>query len=443
LFDEVDDAAFVMTSANSSNQPIIKDNEEALRTLGSTVDYFLFHDRQIAHRCDDSVIRTHGKHRVFIRRSRGYAPTPIILRQKAKRCVVGLGGELNNTSCVLLENKAFISPHVGDVENVETRAFLENTTRHLIHLTNSKIEAIACDLHPKFTTTRLAQQLAEENNWKLVQVQHHHAHIAALMAEHNIKEMVGVCCDGYGYGTDGEAWGGEILLCTEGTESFRRVAHLEKQPLLGGDLATRYPLRIAAGILSKEMDVEEWLLENARLFPHGKKEAQLIVDQLRKNVEVTETTSCGRVLDAVAAILDICYERTYEGEPTMKLESTAMRGKDVLKLEPTVRKGILETTQLVYGAFENRNKSPKSDLAYSTHVYLAKGLAALAVENALKNDVKTIGFSGGAACNEILASIMRKFVEDAGLQFVVHSAVPPGDGGVSFGQAVVGGFSRS
>ena len=443
LFDEVDDAAFVMTSANSSNQPIIKDNEEALRTLGNTVDYFLFHDRQIAHRCDDSVLRTHGKHRVFIRRSRGYAPTPIILRQKAKRCVVGLGGELNNTSCVLLENKAFISPHVGDVENVETRAFLENTTRHLIHLTNSKIEAIACDLHPKFTTTRLAQQLAEENNWKLVQVQHHHAHIAALMAEHNIKEMVGVCCDGYGYGTDGEAWGGEILLCTEGTESFRRVAHLEKQPLLGGDLATRYPLRIAAGILSKEMDVEEWLLENARLFPHGKKEAQLIVDQLRKNVEVTETTSCGRVLDAVAAILDICYERTYEGEPTMKLESTAMRGKDVLKLEPTVRKGILETTQLVYGAFENRNKSPKSDLAYSTHVYLAKGLAALAVENALKNDVKTIGFSGGAACNEILASIMRKFVEDAGLQFVVHSAVPPGDGGVSFGQAVVGGFSRS
>ena len=443
LFDEVDDAAFVMTSANPPNQPIIKDNEEALRTLGSTVDYFLFHDRQIAHRCDDSVLRTHGKHRVFIRRSRGYAPTPVILRQKAKRCVVGLGGELNNTSCVLLENKAFISPHVGDVENVETRAFLENTTRHLIHLTNSKIEAIACDLHPKFTTTRLAQQLAEENNWKLVQVQHHHAHIAALMAEHNIKEMVGVCCDGYGYGTDGEAWGGEILLCTEGTESFRRVAHLEKQPLLGGDLATRYPLRIAAGILSKEMDVEEWLLENARLFPHGKKEAQLIVDQLRKNVEVTETTSCGRVLDAVAAILDICYERTYEGEPTMKLESTAMRGKDVLKLEPTVRKGILETTQLVYGAFENRNKSPKSDLAYSTHVYLAKGLAALAVENALKNDVKTIGFSGGAACNEILASIMRKFVEDAGLQFVVHSAVPPGDGGVSFGQAVVGGFSRS
>ena len=443
LFDEVDDAAFVMTSANPPNQPIIKDNEEALRTLGNTVDYFLFHDRQIAHRCDDSVLRTHGKHRVFIRRSRGYAPTPIILRQKAKRCVVGLGGELNNTSCVLLENKAFISPHVGDVENVETRAFLENTTRHLIHLTNSKIEAIACDLHPKFTTTRLAQQLAEENNWKLVQVQHHHAHIAALMAEHNIKEMVGVCCDGYGYGTDGEAWGGEILLCTEGTESFRRVAHLEKQPLLGGDLATRYPLRIAAGILSKEMDVEEWLLENARLFPHGKKEAQLIVDQLRKNVEVTETTSCGRVLDAVAAILDICYERTYEGEPTMKLESTAMRGKDVLKLEPTVRKGILETTQLVYGAFENRNKSPKSDLAYSTHVYLAKGLAALAVENALKNDVKTIGFSGGAACNEILASIMRKFVEDAGLQFVVHSAVPPGDGGVSFGQAVVGGFSRS
>jgi hydrogenase maturation protein HypF len=442
LFDAVDDAAFVMTSANPPNQPIVKDNEEALKTLGNAVDYFLFHDRQIAHRCDDSVLRMHGKRQVFIRRSRGYAPTPIILREKTKRCIVGLGGELNDTSCILLENKAFVSPHIGDVENIETESFLRNTIEHLTRLTNSKIEAVACDLHPKFTTTKLAHQLAEENNWQLVQVQHHHAHIAALMAEHNIKEMMGICCDGYGYGTDGEAWGGEILLCTEETEGFKRLAHLEKQPLAGGDLATRYPLRVAAGILSKRMKIEDWLLENAQRFPYGKEETLILVDQLRKGFGVSETTSCGRVLDAIAAILGICYERTYEGEPAMKLESAAIDGKDVLSLEPTIENGILETTRMVYEVFANREKYSKTDLAYSAHAYLARGLATLAIENVVKNDVKAIGFSGGAACNGILASIMRKTVKDAGLQFVVHSAVPPGDGGVSFGQAVVGGFLR-
>ena len=212
LFDEVDEPAFVMTSANPPNQPIIKDDKEALTRLGDTVDYFLFHNRQIARRCDDSVVRVHGKNQVFIRRSRGYAPAPIMLREKARHCVIGLGGELNNTACLLFGNKAFVSQHLGDVENVETRSFLKNATRHLIHLTNSKVEAVACDLHPKFTTTTLAQDLAEENHWQLVQVQHHYAHVAALIAEHGVKEIVGVCCDGYGYGADGEAWGGEILL---------------------------------------------------------------------------------------------------------------------------------------------------------------------------------------------------------------------------------------
>jgi hydrogenase maturation protein HypF len=342
----------------------------------------------------------------------------------------------------LLENKAFVSPHIGDVENIETESFLRNTIEHLTRLTNSKIEAVACDLHPKFTTTKLAHQLAEENNWQLVQVQHHHAHIAALMAEHNIKEMIGICCDGYGYGTDGEAWGGEILLCTEETEGFKRLAHLEKQPLAGGDQATRYPLRVATGILSKRMKIEDWLLENAQRFPYGKKETLILVDQLRKKVGVSETTSCGRVLDAIAAILGVCYERTYEGEPAMKLESVALDGKDVLGLEPTIVNGILETTQMVYEVFENREKYSKADLACSAHAYLARGLAALAMENAVKNDVRTIGFSGGAACNGILASIMREAVKDVGLRFVVHSAVPPGDGGVSFGQVVVGGFLR-
>ncbi len=441
LFDKVDEPAFVMTSANPPNQPIIKDDDEALRRLGDTVDYFLFHDRQIAHRCDDSVIRLHNSHQVFLRRSRGYAPAPVMLREKAKRCAVGLGGELNNTGCVLLGNKAFISQHIGDVENVETRDFLENSTKHLIRLTNSKVEAVACDLHPKFTTTKLAQDLAEENGWQLIQVQHHYAHVAALMAEHNVKENVGVCCDGYGYGLDGEAWGGEILFCTQDFSDFERLAHLQKQPLIGGDLATRYPLRVAAGILHEKVDVQRWLLQNQQHFPHGEKEVQIILHHLEKRSKIIETTSCGRVLDAVAAVLGICYERTYEGEPAMKLESAAIKGKDSLKLEPVINGNVLDTTQLLLEIFENREKHSKADLAYSAHAYLGKGLATLAVEKALEKGVKTVGFSGGVACNEILVLIMRRVVESSGLEFLVHEAVPPGDGGLSFGQAVVAGFS--
>jgi hydrogenase maturation protein HypF len=440
LFDGVGDPAFVMTSANPPNEPIIKDNDEALQRLGTTVDYFLFHNRLIAHRCDDSVVRTHDRHVVFNRRSRGYAPAPITLKKNAERCVVGLGGELNNTACVLLGSKAFISQHIGDVENVETQEFLQDAANHLIRLTNSAPEMIVCDLHPRFTTTRLAKEMAEENEWQLIQAQHHYAHIAALMAEHDVQEMVGVCCDGYGYGTDGEAWGGEILLCAREANGFIRVAHLEKQPLLGGDLATRYPLRIAAAILHRRIDVENWLMQKVNHFPHGEGEVRIILDELDKNAKIPQTTSCGRVLDAVAAVLGVCSERTYEGESAMKLESAALNGKDVLDLKPVIRHEILDTTQLLASIFENSQKHSVEDLAYSAHVYLARGLAALAVEKAIENNVRVVGFSGGAASNQILTATMRKTVEETGLHFLVHEAVPPGDGGVSFGQAIVGGF---
>jgi len=440
LFDGVDEPAFVMTSANPPNQPIIRDEEKALEKLGDVVDYFLFNDRKIAHRCDDSVIRVHGESQVFLRRSRGYAPSPVMLREETKHCAIGLGGELNNTACILFENKAFMSQHIGDVENVETRDFMENAVKHLIHLTNSKIEVVACDLHPKFTTTGLAHDFAEEYDWQLVQVQHHYAHIAALMAEYGAKEIVGICCDGYGYGMDGEAWGGEILFGKRDFFGFERLAHLEKQPLIGGDLATRFPLRVAVGILHKQVDIEDWLLKNQQHFPHGERETRIVLHQLGR--DSIETTSCGRVLDAVAAVLGVCYERTYEGEPAMKLESIALKGREVLKLEPVIRGNALDTTQMLVEVFENRERYSKADLAYSAHAYLAKGLSALAIEKGLENNVRNIGFSGGVACNEILALTMRRIVEDHGLKFLVHEVIPPGDGGLALGQAFAVNLSQ-
>jgi hydrogenase maturation protein HypF len=366
-----------------------------------------------------------------------------MLKRKARTCVLGLGGELNNTACILNGNKAFMSQHIGDVENVETRTFLENATTHLAHLTNSEVETVACDLHPKFITTKLAQSLAEEKGWQAIHVQHHYAHVAALMVEHNVNEIVGVCCDGYGYGLDGEAWGGEILLCTDDAFGFKRVAHLEKQPLIGGDLAAYYPLRMVAAMLYDKVDLKSWLLNNKQYLPHGEQEVQIILQQLRKKADGIWTTSCGRVLDAVSALLGVCYERTYEGEPSMKLESMAMKGKDVLKLKPVIESDTLNTTQMLQKIFENKDKHSKTDLALSAHMYLARGLATLAIEKAYENNVKTVGFSGGVACNEIFTLNMRKILTASGLQFLVHRDVPPGDGGLSFGQAVASGFFQS
>jgi hydrogenase maturation protein HypF len=434
LFDGVREPAFVMTSANPPSEPIVTDNDDAVRKLGNVVDYFLFHDRFIAQRCDDSVVRVHGKDVSFIRRSRGYAPEPIQLKEAVDKCVLALGGELNSTSCVLLGNKAFISQHVGDVENLETLQFLKSASEHLLRLTNSKPDVIACDLHPKFTTTKLAREWSDELGVPLVQVQHHHAHGAALMAEHSLGEIIAIVCDGYGYGLNEEAWGGEVLYCNKKGE-FRRVGHLEPQPMIGGDLATRYPLRMAAGILSKTVDVEDWLRLNSVHLPHGEEEVEVVLKQLR-NDSVLLTSSFGRVLDAVSAVLGVCYERTYEGEPAMKLEAAAADGKDVLRFRLKVKDNVVDTSELVRRVFERRNGDAAGDLAFSAQLCLAEGLAQVAVHQAKRLGVDVVGFSGGVAYNEHITHAIRRFVEKNGLRFVVHKSVPAGDGGVSFGQSL-------
>ncbi len=439
LFDEVKEPAFVMTSANPPSEPIVTDNNEAIKKLDSTVDYFLLHNRGIAQRCDDSVVRFHGKNPCLIRRSRGYAPEPIQMKHATELCVLAVGGELNVTSCILTGDKAFISQHIGDVENLETLRFMKKSIQHLTKLTNCNFEAVACDLHPKFTTTKLAYELGNRLGCPVVQVQHHHAHAAALMTEWNVEEVVGVVCDGYGYGQDGTAWGGEVLYCNR--EGFKRVGHLEAQPMVGGDLATYHPLRMAAGILYKKVGVTEWLTSMSGKFPHGKNEVELVLKQLEKG-SVPETTSCGRVLDAVSALLGICYERTYEGEPAMKLESVALRGKDKLNLSPRLKENVLDTTVLVHEIFTNRDKVSVADLACSAQSYLARGLAQLAVEAAEELKVKHVGFSGGVAYNEHIAAAIRNTVKNAGLKFLVHNKIPAGDGGTSFGQAVVAGFQK-
>ena len=434
LFDEVKEPAFVMTSANPPNEPIIIDNKEALRRLSSTVDYFLFHNRRIAQRCDDSVVRFNNGNQCIIRRSRGYAPTPIHLKFKVKKCVLGVGAEENVTGCILTEDKAFITQYVGDVEKLETLNYLKEAVNHLTELTNTKFEVIAYDFHPKFATTRLALTWADKFNCEAIPIQHHYAHFASLMGENSFEEMIGIVCDGFGYGLDGKAWGGEVVWWNG--ENFERLGHLQKQPMVGGDKATLYPLRMTAGILYNNVDgFEDWLYSRAEYFPYGDEEVNIILKQL-KSGKVSYTTSCGRVLDAVSALLGICYERTYEGEPAIKLESKAVKGKDCLKLKPKIVNSTVNTTYLLTEIFENLNRYTIEDLAFSAQKYLAEGLAFLAMEKAEDLGVKTIGFTGGVAYNKQITQTIRETVEKSGFRFIVHNQIPPGDGGISFGQVV-------
>ena len=433
LFDRTREPAFIMTSANPAGEPIVTRNEDAYKKFSSIADYFLIHDREIANRCDDSVVRMHSGHPRILRRSRGYAPEPVKLKWRTKRKVLALGVDTNTNVCILYRGKGFISQYVGDIERVETAKFLEEAARHLMKLTNAEVEAVACDLHPTFNSAMIAENLAEDLKVPLIKVQHHYAHISSLAAESGVKELIGICCDGFGYGLDGKAWGGEILYLSE--DEIVRLAHLQPQPMVGGDLAAKYPIRMVAGILRNREDLYQWLKTRSTMFPHGETELNLILEQLKRG-EFIETTSCGRILDSVSALLDICHERTYEGEPAMKVEAAAYGGRRVLKLKPQVEGHVLRTTELIEEVYVNLENHSKRDLAFSAEDYLAEGLASLAVDLAMEYNVDCVGFSGGVAYNEHMSEAIRKIVERAGLKFISHKSVPPGDGGVSFGQAV-------
>ncbi len=441
LFDSTKEPAFVMTSANPPNDPIITRNEEAIDKLGSIVDYFLFHNREIAQRCDDSVLRMINGRTSFIRRSRGFAPTPIRLGFTSNSITLGLGAELNVTSCVLIENKAFISQHIGDVETPETYQFLKDATRHLLNMTNAKPEKIGCDLHPLFNTSRFASEFAQENNIPLLPIQHHYAHVTGLMFEHSLTEIIGIACDGYGYGTDGKAWGGEVIY--SGPEGPKRLGHLQEQLMVGGDLATKYPLRMAASILKGFDGWKEWLRSKAPCFPHHEDEVELVINQLDRSSKLPTTTSCGRVLDAVASILEISFERSYEGEPAMKLECAAKGGTDVLHIDPTINGESIDTREMVQKVFELRKDASPRDLAYSAQEYLANALAHFAVNQARSFGIKTVGFTGGVAYNKQILSTIERVVLHNNLDFVVPVQTPCGDGGSSFGQACAASLTFS
>ncbi|MHA1332682.1 MAG: carbamoyltransferase HypF [Candidatus Odinarchaeia archaeon] len=433
LFDKTNEPAFVMTSANPSGEPITIDNNEALTKLSKYVDYFLLHNRRIVQRCDDSVVRFHEENPVIIRRSRGYAPAPVYLRlRKDHPCILGCGSEENVTFTILHYGKAFLSQYIGNIRKYETFQYYKQALSHLARLTNSEFEVVACDYHPKFNTTLLAKRIAEEKEIKLLQVQHHFAHAASVAAEHAVDKLIVIVLDGFGLGLDGHAWGGEVIYVNK--KLFKRIGHLQPQPLIGGDLATKYPLRLAIGILKDEPKLDTWISSLYEIFPHGVEEVKLILRQAESGRYIT-TTGAGRFLDAVSATLGICYVRTYEGEPAIKLEAAASGGKDVLKMEPIIENNIVNTSEVLKEIFAKKDIFKIKDLAYSAEHYLAKSISELAIRKAEELNIDTIGLSGGVAYNAHIFSEIKKEVKQCGFNFVSNRRVPLGDGGVSFGQA--------
>jgi hydrogenase maturation protein HypF len=393
LFHYCEQPAFVMTSANLPGLPMAKENSEIL-ALGA--DYTLIHNRLIKNRCDDSVIKMIDGTATFLRRSRGYVPQHIEVPLENNKNILAMGGELEVTACLLAGQSAFLTQYVGNTTKLETLDYLEHAVYNLMELTGvDKIDSVAVDLHPSFNTSRLGREIAEKFGASLARCQHHHAHAASLMAEHNTKDIVCISTDGVGYGTDGAIWGGEVLAADAAT--FKRSASLSPQIMPGGDMATRFPARMVAGILSSKYPSDEL----ARiLFNHteggfkDKGEIEVVLRQIDKRFNSPETSSTGRVLDAVSALLGACYERTYEGEPAIKLESLAHGGKEDLdipiKIEKIDKRLVLDTTAIVDAVLGLKENHTPKDIAASAQAALAQGFAEMAARKRKHRDNRNL-----------------------------------------------------
>jgi len=443
--------ALVMTSGNYPGQPMAISNKEAFSQLSKIVDYFLLHNRRIINRNDDSVVRIVDNKLSFLRRSRGYVPEPLKLKflKDNKETVIGFGPEENVTFTLLRGRYAYPSQHIGDVDNLEMIEFIQTAVRNLSRITNidpTHVTAVGSDLHPSFFTTRYAEEFSKQRNIPHYKIQHHHAHIIALMAEHNFsvdEEVVGIAIDGYGYGVDKTAWGGEILLATY--TSFERKAHLEQVPMPGGDRSTYYPIRMAAGILSKQLsenELQNLLLSYKDAFPFGQREIDIVIKQIYSKFNTPMTSSTGRVLDAISVLLNVCNKRTYEGEPAMKLEAFAAQGNpNKLPFDIKISKNngiyVFSTSEIMLQVVEylKSNKRLK-DIAASAQKAIALGLSELALAVASDTGIDKILLSGGVGYNDAIVKTIREKVESNGLKFYRHEKLPTGDGGISFGQAV-------
>lgn len=437
----------VMTSGNLAGDPLCKDNDESIARLGPFCDAFLMHDRGIRTRVDDSVIRLMHDQPRFLRRSRGYAPAPIRLAVDIPP-ILAVGAELKNCFCLARNHDAFMSQHIGDLNNLSTLDFFGETLDRLQELLEIEPQAVIADLHPDYLSTGFAREL----DLPLVQVQHHWAHAASVMAEHRLTESLAIILDGTGLGPDNTVWGGEILHCS--LTKFKRLGHLSLLSLPGGDKAARQPWRMAlAAIAAAEVSSPE---AEIHLGSIPEENRFFIRDMITKGINCPATSSCGRLFDAVGSLLGLCQENTFEGQAAMEVEACAAKALGSRSLLDTSwfaeinkqccrreENGLLELLspllirQLV--AKMKRNAFAAPDLALFFHAFLVSGFGNMIRYLHDRTGIDTVVISGGSMQNRLLAEGFTDFFAATRLKLYTNVQVPANDGGLALGQALIGG----
>lgn len=421
------DLVLVMTSANAGGEPLVIDNIQAIDMLGGICDAFLIHNRDILIRCDDSLVRQTGENFQLVRRARGFTPSRIRLAKNGPQ-VITTGSWMKNTACVTKNDYAYLSQHIGDLDRVSNCTALKAAIDHLVEVFEIAPEYIACDMHPDFYSGQLAEELADKFDAKLITVQHHHAHIAAVAAEHRLKlPVLGLALDGVGYGTDGTAWGGELLR-VEGS-TFERLGHLQKLDMPGGDLCARQGWRLAYAFLKKHQ-LKEFAQKQ---YPF--KSANIVGKVLESNLPIPQSSSLGRLFDTAASLLNVAHNSSYEGEAPMLLEAMARHSKGhVVDKGFLIENNILDFSPLLVSLIERKDIE---QAAADFHQTLAAGLCKWTELAASQTDIRTVCLAGGCCLNTHLMTALRHNLSDKGFKVCEAIDIPPNDGGISLGQAWV------
>jgi hydrogenase maturation protein HypF len=443
LFAEGTLHALVMTSANLSEEPIAIDNDEALSRLGQIADAFLFHNREILQRCDDSVLQVVGGQSQIIRRARGYVPLPIPMPLESPP-LLAVGGHLKSVFCLAAGKNAYQSQHLGDLENLTGLEFFGEALKHLKRTFEIDPQAIAYDLHPGYLSTKWAQ----EQSLPLIGVQHHHAHIAGCMAEHSIRgPVIGIALDGTGYGTDGHVWGGEVMIAS--LAEFERFGHLRYVAMPGSAAAIHEPWRMAFGHLLSVLGEEAMTPEICSELGATEKEIRLLARMVERKVNCPLTSSCGRLFDAAAVLITGRRVVDYEAQAAIELEGLAIAAVETTphRAYPiALFKGEdqespcwqIDPAPLWHALLnDKRVRVDPSIMSLRFHAGVAHAYAQLAVKAREQTGISEVCLSGGVFHNALLHRLISEALVYEGFQVYAHSAVSPGDGGLSYGQAVV------
>ncbi len=429
--------ALVMTSGNLSEEPIAIDNDEGVERLRGIADGFLVHNRDIVRRCDDSVVRSAAGQTQHLRRSRGFVPVPIALENESQP-ILAVGSELKNTVCIVRGSEAFLSQHIGDLENLESYRFFEEAVCHMQRVLEVQPKVIAFDLHPDYFSSKWA---LARTNFHLIGVQHHHAHIAACMAENHLDgKLIGIALDGTGFGTDGAIWGGEVFLADY--VQVQRAAHFDYVTLPGGEAAIREPWRIAVSYLAKHFGRSLTALQIPFIGELDRRNLDILLQMIDRRVNSPLTSSCGRLFDAVAALVGLRTTINYEAQAAIELEMAAHESSDTgaypFELQLAGETWLIGTHHLFDWLIRDiRHGVRVADISRRFHNGMASLFVGLAEKIRESHNLNRVCLTGGCFQNVLLFELLLGALRKQNFEVYFHSEVPAGDGGISLGQAVV------